>query len=79
MDPLLEQLFLDHCVYTEQQPSESYAEACCSVSALQDKVAEALGRPFSEDLWYAHSQLSLVEMRASFLFGLRLARAILTA
>ena len=76
MEPLLDQIFLDYCVYGPQPPSKEYTECCHAVSAFHDKVSDALGRAFSEDLWFAHSQLSLVEMREAFRFGLTLALSI---
>lgn len=75
METLLHQIFLDYFVYGAEPPSAEYRQQNDIVSTLHDQVCTALGDEFSDELWYAHSQLALVEMWEAFQFGLHLARS----
>lgn len=72
MDQLLEQIFKDLFLLSEHPLTEEYRQQLDTVSALQDQVTAILGQEFSEQLWYAHSQLTELELKDAFLFGLRL-------
>lgn len=75
MDDLLERIFQDYCVYSAQPPSLEYQAQSQIVSNYHNRIAKVLGDAFSDELWHAHSQLALVEMREAFQFGLHLARS----
>lgn len=79
MKSMLNEIFLNYVLYPEEPPTPEYRKRQQVVSYHHDKVAKALGRPFSEELWRAHNDLSALEIETAFLSGVRLAAAILTA
>ena len=77
MDELLRDIFHQEFLYSDKPTTPEYQKQYRLVSTYHDKVEEALGSDFSEQLWYAHNQLSELELEGAFLFGLHLARAVM--
>ena len=77
MDELLRDIFHQEFLYSDKPTTPEYQKQYRLVSTYHDKVEEALGSDFSEQLWYAHNQLSQLELDGAFLFGLHLARTVM--
>lgn len=77
MDELLRDIFHQEFLYSDKPTTPEYQKQYRLVSTYHDKVEEALGSDFSEQLWYAHNQLSELELDGAFLFGLHLARTVI--
>lgn len=77
MDELLRDIFHQEFLYSDKPTTPEYQKQYTLVSTYHDKVEEALGSDFSEQLWYAHNQLSELELDGAFLFGLHLARTVM--
>ena len=77
MDELLRDIFHQEFLYSDKPTTPEYQKQYRLVSTYHDKEEEALGSDFSEQLWYAHNQLSELELDGAFLFGLHLARTVM--